>query len=249
LRTFSIKNPKMFARDAFIDALKKAGILLNLKTNTSASQSSTRSLTNLEPVAVWTSPPLSEYAKLILKVSHNPGADLIPLLLAVKAGKNTFEEGMVELGKFMTGVVKVLPDSFVFLDGAGGDQNRLTPQAEVKLLEYVKGLPAEQFKKFNQALPILGVDGNLTDVSKGSAAAGKVHAKPGTGISFNAATEEFFLTTKALAGYIEGQNGHLIEFMVVVNNGIMPKIVDIFPIFDDIGEMATVIYEQSKTSE
>ena len=246
LRTFSIKDPKSFAQAAFMTALKQAGISLNLKAEGQTALSEPTSWREKKPIAVWMSPPLSEYAKLILKVSHNFGADLIPLLLAVKTGKRTFEEGMTELGKFVTGIVKVPPDSFVFLDGAGGDQNRLTPQAEVQLLEYVKGLPAEQFKKFTQALPILGLDGNLADVSKDSIAVGKVYAKPGTGISLNAATGQFFLTTQALAGYIEGQNGHLIEFSIAVNNGEMPKIEDIFPIFDDFGQMTVIMYERSK---
>lgn len=242
LRTFSIKDPKAFAHSAFVQSLKTVGI--TVQPPPKGVKKSSGSLQEMEPIAVWTSPPLSEYAKLILKVSHNLGADLIPLMLAVKVGKNSFDEGMIELGKFTTEMVKVSPDSFVFIDGAGGDQNRLTPQASVKLLEYVKSWPAERFKKFDQALPILGKDGSLEDVAKSSSAVGKVHAKPGTGVAFNLATQQFFLTTQALAGYIEGKNGHLIEFSIAVNNGIMPQITDIFPIFEDEGQMTVIMYEQ-----
>lgn len=245
LRTFSIKDPGHFARAAFIQSLKQVGIAVNLKESKGENLITTIEK-GTEPLAEWTSPPLTEYAKLIMKVSHNLGADLIPLLLAVKAGKDNFNDGMVEFGKFTTDVVKVSPTAFVFIDGAGGDQNRLTPHAEVKLLDYVRQLPAEQFKHFDQSLPILGIDGSLADVSKKSVAAGKVHAKPGTGVLYNSAVRQFFLTTQALAGYIEGQNGHLIEFSIAVNNASMPTIEDIFPIFEDLGQMTVVIYEQSK---
>ena len=105
LRTFSIKNAVDFARAAFIQALKGAGIAVILNGNVNADSPVPASLKGSEPVAVWTSPPLTEYAKLILKVSHNLGADLIAPLLAVKAGGKTFDEGMVQLGKFTTDVV------------------------------------------------------------------------------------------------------------------------------------------------
>ena len=243
LRTFSVKNPTHFARAAFIQALEAQGITVNIDEKKGAQLPSLNSLHNMQPIAVWTSPPLSEYAKLILKVSHNLGADLVPLLLAVRTGGRTFEEGMGDLGKFVIDKVKISSDHFVFVDAAGGDGNRLSPKAEVQLLDYIKKLPADQFQKFYNALPILGVDGSLEDFGKGTEAVGKVHAKTGTGVSFNLATNEFFLITQALAGYIDGKNGHLIEFMIVVNNAQSPLIADIFPIFEDEGQMTGVIYD------
>lgn len=244
IRTFSITDPKAFVRDAFIQALRAQGIAVNAKAAAQLPPNS--SYATMQPIAVWTSPPLYEYAKLILKVSHNLGADLVPLLLSAKKGETTFIEGMRDLGKFVTDQVKVSPDSFVFADGAGGDHNRLTPQAEVKLLEYVRNWPKEQFKRYYNGLSILGVDGSIEDFGKGSPAAGKVYAKPGTGISFNLATGQYFLTTMALTGYIEGKNGHLLEFMFAVNNGNMTVVDDIFPIFDDQCQIAMEFYNLSK---
>jgi len=142
--------------------------------------------------------------------------------------------------------VKVSPDSFVFVDAPGGDSNRLTVDAEIKLLEYVKSLPKEQFKKFYHCLPILGVDGSLEGFAKGSPAVGKVRAKTGTGISYNFATGDYFLTAYALTGFIEGKNGHLLEYMVVVNNGNMVKLEDIYGIIEDECQISAEIYNQSK---
>lgn len=248
VRTFNVQNPAHFAAAAFTQALQAQGIAVN-----GEKKSSTLPLEgffdNQEPLVVWTSAPLSEYAKLILKVSHNIGADLIPLLLAVRKKEKTFELGMLEFGKFIKEEVKLASGSYVFLDGAGGDDNRLTPQAEIELLHYLQKWPEKTFQKFYHGLPILGVDGSLSDYAKDTPAVGKVRAKTGTGVSFNLATHQFFLTTQTLAGYVEGQNGHLIEFMISVNNGQLPTMDDIFPIFEDISQMAAQIYDLSASKE
>lgn len=244
VRTFSVKDPVHFGRAAFIQALRAQGIKLNnANLDKPHALPPQKLIQDIQPIAVWTSPPLYEYAKLILKVSHNLGANLVPLLLAVKKGKKTFAEGMLELGKFTREQAKVSPASFVFIDGAGGDENRLTPNAEVQILDYMRKQPAAQFNHFYDALPILGVDGSLEDFAKNTSAVGKVRAKPGTGVSFNLGMNQYFLTTQALAGYIEGKDGHLIEFMLSVNNGEMPEIKDIFPIFEDLSQITAIIYE------
>ncbi len=142
----------------------------------------------------------------------------------------------------MTEKAKISADAFVFIDGAGGDENRLTPQAEIQLLEYMQKKSPRQFENFINALPILGVDGSLADFGKKTDAVGKVFAKTGTGVSFNLATNKFFLTTQTLVGYIKAKNGDLIAFMIAVNNGQMPKIDDIFAIFEDQAQMAAIIY-------
>lgn len=243
VRTAPIKNPSAFARDAFIDVLKEQGVTLHLPKQSTAKLPETYE--GLNKVALFTSPPLSEYAKLILKVSHNIGADLIAPLLASKEGKKTFDEGMRLIGDFAIKEVKLSSDSFVLIDAAGGNENRLTPEAEVELLEYMHKKPADQFQRFFDALPILGVDGSLEDFGGHTDAKGKVRAKPGTGVAYNIATGNLFLITQAYAGYIEGQNGHLLAYVVVVNNASMPSIEDIFPIFEDEAKLSAIIYDTS----
>src|SRR5581483_36039 len=178
VRTFSVTDPKAFARDAFIQALRAQGIVITARTPANLPPQSTYA--SMQPIAVWTSPPLYEYTKLILKVSHNIGANLCPLLLAVKKGERTFDAGLRELGKFTMDDVKISADSFVFRDGAGGDENRLTPQAELMLLDYVRRWPKQQFERYYNGLPILGVNGSIADFGQGSPAEGKVYAKTGT---------------------------------------------------------------------
>lgn len=246
VRTSNILQPASFARAAFIQALQKQGVKVGSTENAADKKSTLKTFKDSQEVAVWISPPLSEYAKLILKVSHNSGANLVPLLLAAKNSQRTFDEGMLLLGDFIVKNVKLSPDSFVFIDGAGGNENRLTPQGEISLLEYMHQKSAPQFTRYFDALPILGVDGSLEDFARKSPGAGKVRAKPGTGIAFNLATNKFFLITQALGGYIEGKNGHMLAYMVVVNNGTMPAIDDIFPIFEDVSQLSSMIYEHSR---
>lgn len=242
VRTLAVQNPKAFAKAAFIKALKNQGVQID---NRSKSQK-LNSLQNLTQVAVWESPPLTEYVKLILKVSHNSGANLIPLLLATYHGKKTFEEGMKMIGDFLIQEVKLLPDTFVMSDAAGGNENRFTPQAEVQLLEFMKKQKFIDFKRFLEAFPILGVDGSMEDFGKDTLAVGKVWTKPGTGVVLNLATDHLFLMTQALAGYIEGKNGHLFAYMLVVNNAKMPEMNDVQAIFEDESQISSILYEHTE---
>jgi serine-type D-Ala-D-Ala carboxypeptidase/endopeptidase (penicillin-binding protein 4) len=241
VRTSLIHDPRSFAEEALIYALQNQGIKINRQEKNSISLPATYK--DLLQVALWTSPPISEFGKLTLKVSHNLGANLVPLLLASHSGKKTFIEGMSLLGNFILNDVHLPADSFVLVDAAGGGDNRFTPQAEVKLLEYMQKQPSFRFQDFYRALPILGIDGSLQDVAKKMDAVGKIRAKTGTGISFNLSTGNYFLNTQALSGYIEGKNGHLFAFMLVVNNVTMPRIEDVFPIFEDLGQIASIFYQ------
>lgn len=241
IRVFAIQDPVSFAKAAFIDALKAEGISVN-ETNEEKLPEKNDYL-NKEPLAVFISPPLSEYAKLILKVSHNLGADLIPLLLAVKNDQTTFDEGMVLLGDFVSSKVGISKDSFLFVDAAGGDSNRVTLEAEIKLLSYIQNLSEKDFQKFYDALPILGVDGSLQDFGKKTTSVNKIRAKTGTGALLNKATLELFLTAQVLSGFVEDKSGTPIPFMAVVNNANMPVMDDIFLIFEDLAEVAAAIQE------
>lgn len=249
VRVFPIKDANHFARAAFIQALRDRGVKVNLPSEKSHEVVSAGSYNNLQPVALWTSPPLSEYAKLILKVSHNTGANLIPFLLAIRKGKKSYDDGMLLIGNFIQNDVKLSPDTYVMTDAAGGNENRFTPIAEVQLLEYLHKKPSKQFQNFYDALPILGVDGSLEDFGKSTDAVGKVRAKTGTGVSYNLAIDKFSLITQALGGYVEGKNGHPIAYMLAVENATMPTITDAFPIFEDQAVISSIIYSHSDSKE
>ncbi len=239
----TIKHPKQFAQYALQQALEKQGIKVLNQGAAALPQAS--DYQNMKTLAELNSAPLIEYAKLILKVSHNAGANLIPLLLAVKHGETTYDQGMIYLGKYLRDTVKIPANQFVIAEAAGADKNRVTPAATEKLLHYWYNKPKTDFKQFVAALPTLGVDGSLATVEKNSSAKGHVFAKTGTSMGFDTANDNLFLYTKALAGYIQAPNGHWLAFMFTANNVTSPTINDLFGVLADTGAVTTALYEST----
>lgn len=204
LRTYPIKDPSAFVRTALIEALTQQGVVMHLQA---AQLPQPRHYQQLNPIAHLLSPPMIEYAKLILKVSQNFGANMIPVLLASHHGKKTYDDGMHDLSQFFVNKVHIPANQISFGDAAGGNGNYVTPMACMQLLTYFYQLPAEDFAKIIYALPILGVDGSLASVAQNTAAKGKVFAKTGTNAEMNALTEGIFLDAKSLTGYYKNKEG------------------------------------------
>ncbi len=92
VRIYEIDDPASFARTLFIEALRKRGIRIqaaSIADNPADRLPSRGSVAELPKIAEYTSPPLSEYLKVILKVSHNLHASTLPLLIAAHHGKTT----------------------------------------------------------------------------------------------------------------------------------------------------------------
>ncbi|HHI9478958.1 TPA: D-alanyl-D-alanine carboxypeptidase/D-alanyl-D-alanine endopeptidase [Legionella anisa] len=244
LRISPILKPAPFARHAFIAALKQQGIVVNLD-NKNSRLPDADVYNHLTPIAQYISPPFSEYVKVILKLSHNIGADLIPLLLAQHNKETSFAEGMSHIATFLLDEVGLAKNEFVFGDGAGGDTNRLLPKAAIQLLTYIRKLPEDQFKLFYNALPILGVDGSLAKAAQNIPAVGKVHGKTGTSITYDFANQRFYSFSEVLSGYIDAKNGHLLVFIIAVSNTPLETLDDAFQIQKDVSVVAVEIYNHS----
>lgn len=244
LRTHAIMDPAKFAQSAFIAALKQAGI--EVKPNPQAHSLTNTSYSKLTPVAEYVSPPYSEYVKVILKLSHNIGADMIPLLLAAKHGATQFDDGMPYIADYLINRVGIQRNEFVFGDGAGGDSNRLLPNAAIQLLTFMHQQPKNTYQKYFDALPVLGIDGSLATAAKNVPAVGKINAKTGTSISYDFANKRFNSFSEVLAGYIAAQNGHTLAFITAVSNTPMDSINDAFIIQQDVSAVASEIYNAVK---
>ena len=70
-------------------------------------------------MAEYTSPPFSEYLRVILKVSHNLHASTLPLLLAARHGERTLQAGLKQEGIILK-TLGVEPATISFGGGAGG---------------------------------------------------------------------------------------------------------------------------------
>ena len=241
VNTFTIENPEHFAEVALLDALQHEGIQVK-PTRTQVSLPDPKIYSQLKPVATITSEPMLEYAKLILKVSHNLGANLVPLLLASYHGQTSDAEGMRYIGKFITDTAHIDPAQITFGDAAGGNDNYATPEAIMQLLTYDYKVPPAQFEKTIYTLPILGVDGSLASLAKQTPAKGHVYAKTGTGIIYNALQGSLFLSSKSIAGYMLLNNHHWVAFSIIVNGSVVKDIAEVLAVNDDIAKITSEIY-------
>ena len=92
---------------------------------------------------------------------------------------------------------------------------------------------------FRSALPILGVDGSLSDTGTSLPARGHVFAKTGTTV------DQTGLKAQVLAGYIVTKSGRHLAFALFVNNvGPLKAFTDITHIFEDEARITNVLYER-----
>jgi D-alanyl-D-alanine carboxypeptidase/D-alanyl-D-alanine-endopeptidase (penicillin-binding protein 4) len=224
VRIYSVEDPAAFARALFIDTLRREGV----KIAASPLQSPRVELPpkdsydKADRVALYTSPPFSEVAKVTLKVSHNLYASTLPLLLAAKHGKRTLADGLKIQQKFLADI-GVDTKTISFGGGAGGaGADQVTAKATVQLLQAMAKRP--ELKFYEAALPVLGVDGTLADaVAANSPARGAVKAKTGTYYWLDLLNNRVLLTSKALAGYLTTTRGRRLSFAMFVNNVPLPQ--------------------------
>jgi serine-type D-Ala-D-Ala carboxypeptidase/endopeptidase (penicillin-binding protein 4) len=244
VHTFQVQDPAAFARTAFIDALRRAGVTVTATAtgaNPSALLPAKGSYKPANQVAVFVSPKLSEYVKLIMKVSLNLGANLAVCLLAVHDHETHCLAGLSVEQQFLSKTAKVDTKQLVLNDGQGGFPTDLvTPQAVVDLLRYMQSRP--DFARYEKALPILGVDGSLSGVVPNSPAAGHVFAKTGTLASGDILNNRFVLSDKALGGYIHTKDGRVLAFSLIVNNVPLTDINEVLGVNNDLGEISALLW-------
>ena len=242
--TYQIMDPASYARSLFIEALESKGIQINasvLEKNPIDLLPPEDKYVNLSPVATLISPPFSEYAKLILKVSHNLGADSLIMIIAAHFNKKTFEAGLEKEYEYLK-EIGIDSKSISLNDGEGGLMTDLcTPKSVVTLLKHMKGTP--YYDVYLNALPILGVDGTLAHiVAPSSPAKGKVFAKTGTTILGGNVKGKIILLTRGLAGYITSKKGKKLIFALYINNAIIKNLKDVFSIANITGKICEHIY-------
>lgn len=245
LRVYEVGDAAAFARGLFIEALGHAGVHVNASPLADHPHHTTlparEEVAKLPRVALLTSPPFSESARLILKVSHNLHASTLPLLLAARKGKRTLEEGL-HVQHDALARLGIDVESISFGGGAGGSPaDQVTPRAAVQLLRYMHA--HRDAGAYRAALPILGIDGTLSDaVGHDSPARGKVFAKTGTFYVDNVMNKRILLTSKALAGYMTTAANRELVIALFVNNVHLEKPADTGRIGKTLGRLCEVIY-------
>jgi len=220
LKTYEVEEPAAFARALFIETLASRGVRIiasPLGENPASALPSRAEVAGLPVVAEYTSPPLREYLKVILKVSQNLHASTLPLLMAAHHGATTLERGLRVEGETLARL-GVDVKTISFGGGAGGSRSDLvTPRATVALLRAMAARP--DFPAYDAALPVLGRDGTLAKaVPPESPARGHARAKTGTFWVDNGLDGRPVLVSKALAGFLETAAGKKLAFAFFLNN-------------------------------
>jgi serine-type D-Ala-D-Ala carboxypeptidase/endopeptidase (penicillin-binding protein 4) len=245
LRVAAVNNPSSFARTALIEALRRSGVSVGASPtgkNPSSKLPKKGSYSSKDRVAAYVSPPYSQYAKLILKVSHNYGANLDLCLMAVKAGSTDCNDAFPIMKKFYE-KAGVDTEQVAFADGRGGNPtDRFTPEAATEVLRY--WLKQPQAKTFREMLPVMGVNGSLANNCKNCPAKGKVFAKTGT-VSLPDYVNVGLVDNQSLGGYMEARPGHFHVFYLVVNGAIAKNIEDAIKIFDDVNNNGAILQQDA----
>ena len=250
VRTYQVEDPASFARTLFIEALNRVGVTVNsskLSKNPSQNLPDTGDHTGMQQVALLESLPFSEYAKLILKVSHNLGADTLLYLIATHEGGKTMTEGLQIESAFLQRIGVDL-DGVVLRDGQGSTgSNFLCPEAVIRLLHYMS--TRDDFQAYRDALPIMGVDGSLAHLlGPESPIVGKVEAKTGTHIGIDEANSRILLLSRALGGYMTASSGRELAFALYLNNTTMTMteslLTELMAVFNQHASILEVIYRE-----
>lgn len=245
VRIYEVPDPAGWARSLLLEALQKAGVEVSAEISIRHPQDvklpSKDEIEKLTRVAQLESPPFSENARLILKVSHNLHASTLPLIVAAHSGKRTLAEGLTIERAFLK-KAGVEADAISFGGGAGGSRaDYVTPKATVELL--VAMTSRKDFPFYERAMPSLGVDGTLAkSISQESPARDKVHAKTGTLLWDDLLQGNSLLTSKALAGYMTTAKGRKLAFAAFVNGVHLRDGIDTKRIGGDLGKLAEIVY-------
>ena len=245
VRTVEVENAAEFARAVLIERLQARGVRVEASIYSAPKNDALPAESEYEKfpiVAKHTSSPFAESLKVILKVSHNNHAHMLPLLIAAKNGKRAHTAGMRAEGEALKSI-GVDISAFSLGDGEGGEQgDQVSPRGTIQLLRAMAKRPDYQF--FHDALPALGVDGTLADaVPPTSPARGKAYAKTGTYVWGDALNGRPLLRGKGFGGYITAASGRKLVVAIFLNNVPMKVPADTNKHGATLGKLAEIIYE------
>ena len=214
---YVVPDPVHFAEIVLAEALHERGIsAATRQTNEVVDPKAlASSYTESNLVAEHVSPPLAEAAKVVLKVSQNLHASLMPRVVGAVLSKKADPQAGFDLEREFLVKAGLDVGSASQGDGAGASAH-FTPDFMVSYLAFMAKQKSSQ--AFLAALPILGKDGTLYNIQTESAAAGHVHGKTGTFGTADLLNQSQMVTGKGLAGYFTRPDGKRFAFAVYINN-------------------------------
>lgn len=208
---FFAPDPAAYARALFIEALGRAGV-----TVTAPVAAATGTLPAADSysadakVASLTSPKAEVLGRLVLKVSHNRGAETLMCLLAVKAGSKDCNAGLATMLR-TSQRAGIDPSSVYLYDGEGSDPASATPAALVRWLTWASGQPWGS--AFRDGMPDVAGDGSIM-------------AKSGTSARPQSPPMPSLFVVQGEAGYMTTSDGRQYIAAVYANNATYPTVAE-----------------------
>ncbi len=157
------------------------------------------------------SAPLSEIARVQMKVSQNQYAETLLRTLGAQAGEGTAVAGEKVVREVLDGW-GIPQDAYVQVDGSGLSRyNYVCADMLVRILQHVYDDPRLR-DPFLATLPVGGIDGTLAHRFVGTPAAGNVRAKTGS-----------ISNVRSLSGYVTSADGEVFAFSMIANNFTAPQ--------------------------
>jgi D-alanyl-D-alanine carboxypeptidase/D-alanyl-D-alanine-endopeptidase (penicillin-binding protein 4) len=213
----AIDDPALYAATALEDALTRRGVSVggspvarHLHAQTVADLESgpvpAPPGAGLTVLATRQSPPLSEIAQVVNKVSQNLHAEILLREVARRRrGIGSRQAGLREMEAFLA-ELGVPREEYRFEDGSGLSRLTLvTPHTVATLLQFMYRSPNRE--AWMASLPVAGVDGTLARRFENRAAAARNQAKTGS-----------LSHVSALGGYGRRRDGSVVTFSLMVNN-------------------------------
>lgn len=234
-----VDDPASFARTAFIDALARAGVSVTapaVQSNRTSALPPTSDYASASQVASYSSMPYAEFAKLVLKVSLNTGANLSLMYQGLAQGVRTVGGALATERRYLTGTLGLDGTGFDFpTNGSGTPDSQATARTTATLLTVMSR--SSLYPVYRDALSILGVDGSLAAV--GTNVAGKNHIFVKSG----ATVESGQMVAMNMAGYIEAKSGRKLAYALFVNHaGPVTALTDTLEVFNDEAAVLGIVY-------
>jgi len=207
----SIENPALYAATVFREMLEYRGFTITGGTMTAGELDEKIDYGHDQTLLQYTSPPMSEIVKVVNKKSQNFYSEqLIRTIGKEMLGKGSWESGIIAVKKYLSSL-GMDADKLTLYDGSGlSRMDLISPEEIVTLLRAIQRQP-KNFPAFDSSLPVMGIDGTLSERLRQSAATGNVHAKTG-----------FLTGIRCLSGYVKTKDDELLAFSMMVNNYTIP---------------------------
>jgi D-alanyl-D-alanine carboxypeptidase/D-alanyl-D-alanine-endopeptidase (penicillin-binding protein 4) len=208
-RTVAVVNPTLFFAQCLKDALIARAIAVS---GTAADLDAVAAefvgvATERRIIATTTSPPLTEIATVLMKVSQNLYAEtLVKAIGAARGGLGTYEGGLTAVRSVLT-TWGVPADGYVIADGSGLSRHNYVTADTITAVLARMYADERHRAAFVATLPIAGKDGTIDTRMRRTRAEGNATAKTGS-----------IANVRSLSGYVRTRDGEPLVFSVLAND-------------------------------